>query len=173
MLLLLMAIAGNIARAQYTPVDQGSSISFKIKNFGFNVSGSFSGLQGSIRFDPDNPSSGSFDVSIDANSINTGIDSRDGHLREESYFDVKKYPRIRFVSEKIEASGKGSYTVSGKLTIKNHTKDISFPFTATAVENGLLFKGEFKINRKDFDVGGSSTISNGLDVMLSVLAKKS
>jgi polyisoprenoid-binding protein YceI len=173
-LFLLIVVPVVFARAQYAPADQGSTVQFKIKNFGFNVTGSFSGLKGSINFDPNNPAGTSFDVSIDANTINTGIDARDNHLREDSYFDVKNYPQIRFVSDKVtKSSGKdGDYEVSGKLTIKNHTKDISFPFTATAADNGYLFKGQFKINRKDFDVGGSSTISNNLEVSLSVLAKK-
>lgn len=173
LLLLLIVIPAAFARAQYTPADQGSTVQFKIKNFGFNVSGSFSGLKGSINFDPNNPGASGFDVTIDANTVNTGIDARDNHLREDSYFDVKNYPQIRFVSDKVTKSGKdGEFEVSGKLTIKNHTKEISFPFTAAPSDNGYLFKGQFKINRRDFEVGGSSTISNGLEVSLNVQAKK-
>ena len=171
-ILLLLAIV-NFGFAQYKPVDQGSSIDFKIKNFGFNVSGSFKGLQGTIQFDPANPGTASFDVSIDANTINTDNNMRDDHLREDSYFDVKNFPRIHFVSTTVSNSNKsGVFMISGKLTIKKTTKEISFPFTATASGGGYLFKGTFKINRRDFEVGGSSTISDNLEMNLNVQARK-
>lgn len=157
--------------AQYKPVDQGSSIKFKVKNFGFNSGGSFSGLQGTIDFDPEKPGESKFDVTIQAASVNTDNESRDNHLREESYFDVKNYPLIRFVSTRITGKG-GTFTFTGNLTIKKKTKEISFPFTISMEKDGYLFKGEFNINRKEFGVGGSSTISDNVDVMLSVHAQK-
>jgi len=156
-----------------TPVDSASEVTFKIKNLGFNTSGSFSGLAGTIRFTPDNPDGCNFDVSINAKSVNTGVDLRDNHLRSEDYFDVKNYPQIRFVSVKVTGAKKnGTLFVSGKLTIKGITKDIAFPFTAQPVTDGYLFTGEFKINRRDFKVGGGSTVSDNLTVMLKVTARK-
>ena len=173
MLFLLIVLTGNLAIAQYKPVDNGSSIQFKIKNFGINTSGSFTGLQGNITFDINHLNDANFDVSIDANTVNTGIEMRDNHLRNDTYFDVKNYPRIYFVSTKVTPSAKtGVLFIFGKLTIKNHTKDISFPFTATATNDGYLFKGVFNINRKDFGVGGTSIISDNLEVQLSILSKK-
>jgi polyisoprenoid-binding protein YceI len=130
-------------------------------------------LDGTIQFDPNDPTTANFNVSIDANSISTDNDARDNHLREDSYFDVKNYPRIHFVSTKVTPSNKqGVFYIAGKLTIKKTTKDISFSFTATPSGDGYLFKGDFKISRRDFEVGGSSTISDNLEVFLSVLAKK-
>lgn len=172
-LFLLMLSGYLVTSAQYRPTDQGSTIQFKIKNFGFNVSGSFTGLKGEMAFDPNNLPGSSFDVTIDANTINTDNGMRDNHLREDSYFDVKNYPRIRFVSTKVTPSNKqGTLFIFGKLTIKNQTKDISFPFTATPTEKGYMFKGSFKINRQDFGVGGSSTISDNLEVDLNILGEK-
>jgi polyisoprenoid-binding protein YceI len=169
-LLLLMAFS---LPHSLTPSDSESKVRFRIKNFGFNVTGTFTGLQGNINFDPNDPGSCRFDVTIDAKTINTGIDMRDDHLRKSDYFDVEKYPQIKFVSVKISPSTKsGTLFIFGRLTIKNVTKDISFPFTATPAANGYLFSGEFKINRRDFKVGGGSTVSDNLTVMLSVVAKK-
>jgi polyisoprenoid-binding protein YceI len=170
----LITITGIFASDQYKPADQGSSVQFKIRNLGFNVNGSFSGLDGNIQFDPNNLTAANFDVSIDANTVNTDNNMRDNHLRNETYFDVKNYPRIHFVSTKLTTSNKtGILFIFGKLTIKNQTKEISFPFTATPFSEGFLFKGTFKINRKDFGVGGTSTISDDLEVSLSILSKKS
>ncbi len=172
-LLLTALVTCKISFAQYHPVDAGSSIKFSIKNFGINTGGSFTGLQGNISFDRNHPDAAVFDVSIDAARINTSIDMRDDHLRGETYFDVKKYPRINFTSTKISPSPvAGEMILSGKLTIKEHSKDISFPFTATPTQDGFLFKGSFQINRKDFGVGGSGPISNNLEVQLSILTKK-
>ena len=168
----LLALTSYWTQAQYKPVDKESTLKFKIRNLGFGVDGSFSGFQGDIRFDPAHPADAAFDVSIDANSVNTDNSMRDDHLRAASYFDVKNYPRIRFVSERVAASNKkGMWILSGKLTVKNHTKDISFPFSASASGGGYLFDGGFSIDRKDFEVGGTSPISNNLDITIHVLAK--
>jgi polyisoprenoid-binding protein YceI len=155
------------------PVDSSSEISFKIKNLGFYTTGSFSGLAGTITFTPDNPAGCNFDVYVDANTVNTGVDLRDKHLRGDDYFDVKNYPQIRFVSVKITNSNKsGTLFVFGKLTMKGITKDISFPFTVQPVKDGYWFNSEFKLNRRAFQVGGGNTISDNLTVTLKVFAKK-
>lgn len=170
-LFLISLFAMRIAKAQYVPVDKGSTMTFKIGNFGFDVNGSFTGFKGTINFDPQNAATSSFDVTINAATVNTDNNLRDGHLRGSSYFDVKNYPVIHFISSKVTSSG-NSFMLYGKLTIKGKTKDISIPFTAASAADEYLFKGSFKINRKDFGVGGTSTISNELEVSLNVLAKK-
>jgi len=173
LILLMLTLSYNLATAQYKPIDKGSMLQFNIKNLGFGVSGKFTGFKGSINFDAQSPANGSFDVTIDAGTVNTDNSLRDSHLRDASYFDVQKYPVIRFVSSKINPAGKtGTFNISGKLTIKDVTRDISFPFTATTLSDGYIFKGSFKINRKDFGVGGTSTISNELEVLLDVVAVK-
>lgn len=162
-----------IRAQQFKPVDQGSAVDFEIKNFGFNTKGSFSGLDGTITWDAKDPGKAAFDVSIGAATINTDNNMRDDHLRKDAYFDVAKYPRIRIVSTSVTGPDRsGHYTFHGKLTIKSTTKEVGFPFIATPTGDDYIFKGEFTINRKDFDVGGSSTISNNLKVSLTVLAKK-
>jgi polyisoprenoid-binding protein YceI len=171
MLILFALSATNLVSAQYKPVDQGSEIKFTVNNFGFAVDGSFKGIQGTIDFDPQNAAAGRFDVTIDASTVNTDNSLRDSHLKNDGHFDVKNYPRIRLVSTKLSGSG-GSYIFTGLLTIKDKTKEISFPFTAAPANAGMVFNGSFKINRKDFGVGGTSTISNELTVSLAVAASK-
>jgi polyisoprenoid-binding protein YceI len=137
-----------------------------------NVTGSFKGLKGSIKFLPGNPAASSINVSVDAATVNTSNSSRDNHLKKEAYFDATRYPTLSFASVKI--SGKnGSYTVEGNLTIKGTKKYISIPFTATAITNGYRLQGRFKLNRKDFKVGGNSwVLSNDLNVSLNIAAIK-
>lgn len=169
--LVALLLCFDLYAQHYIPVDSSSEISFRIKNLGFNTTGSFSGLAGTITFLPDSLAGCSFDVHIDASTVNTGVEKRDDHLRQADFFDVSKYPQIRFVSEKINTTKKnGTLFVSGKLTIKGITRDIGFPFTAQPIENGFLFTGEFTMNRQDFNVSAGSTISDRLTVMLKVVA---
>lgn len=157
----------------FLPVDEGSSIKFSIKNFGFSAGGTFTGIKGNIKFDAAKAGDAKFDVSINATSLNTNNQARDKHLRKEEYFDVEKYSTINFKSSSISSIKPETFLIHAKVTIKGTTKEISFPFTATAQNNGYLFVGSFKINRRDFGVGGSSMVlADNLEVSLSVFAKK-
>lgn len=155
------------------PVANASTVQFSISNLGFAVDGRFSGLQGTITFDEANLSAAVFRVSVAATTIDTDNETRDKHLRGEDYFHVKAFPLIQMQSVKIAKSVKaGYYVFFGKLTIKDITKEISFPFTANAETGAYRFKGQFTIKRRDFGVGGKNTISNDLTVKLDVLTKK-
>jgi polyisoprenoid-binding protein YceI len=168
-LVLVMALGAVTQTLQ--PVDNKSTVKFEIKNFGVNTGGDFKGLQGTIDWDAAAPEKCVFNISIDAATVNTGIDSRDSHLRKEEYFDVEKYPKIVFKSDKVTQSG-NSFTVYGKLSIKGTTKDISIPFTATAKDGGTVFEGTFHINRKDYKIGGSSMVlGDNVTLSLSVFAE--
>src|SRR4030095_5629180 len=93
---LLLLLSAFTLPQSLTPADSESSVKFRIKNFGFSVTGSFTGLHGNIDFDPNNLAACHFDVTIDAKTVNTGIDMRDNHLRKSEYFDVENYPQIKF-----------------------------------------------------------------------------
>lgn len=170
----IMLVSFSFVSAQkYVPVDLGSSISFTIKNLGINVTGKFTGLSGTVVFDPANLSVSQFAVSVNTATVDTDIDARDTHLKKEDYFHVERYPKISFLSKSIKADGAGQYTVTGMLEIKGVVKEISFPFTANLGNEGYVFKGRFRINRRDFKIGGKSLIlSDQLTVNLSVLTQK-
>lgn len=170
-LIIFVLCIVSVHAQQLKPVDSKSEIKFTLKNFGLNTSGTLSGLKGTINFNSSNLSAASFNVTVDVNTINTGIDMRDSHLKKEEYFNAAKYPVISFVSASIRTDNNG-YIVSGQLTIKGITKNISFPFTALPQNGGTLFTGSFNIDRKDFDVGGGSAVmSNNVDVELKVFAQ--
>ncbi|MBI2731147.1 MAG: YceI family protein [Sphingobacteriales bacterium] len=172
-----VAILGiNLLQAQnYVPVDDGTGVKFKIKNFGITVGGSFTGLKGKIEFDAAKPGNSMFDVSVESKTVNTGIGSRDKHLRKEDYFDVEKFPSISIRSTKITpATKEGWLYFFGTVTMKGVTKEISFPFRVNEENGGYRFNGEFKLNRRDYSVGGNSiSLSDNLTVSLDVFAKKS
>ncbi len=158
----------------FIPDDTSSKVNFKIKNFGSTVDGSLNGLKGTISFDAARLSNSKFDVTVNAATIDTGIGMRDNHLRKPDYFGATDFPLIRFVSTKVIASAKPNEAIiTGKLTIKKTTKEISFPFSYSLSNVGLQFKGEFQLNRRDFNVGGSSlSLSDELTVLLDVKTSK-
>ncbi|HEY2349043.1 MAG TPA: YceI family protein [Puia sp.] len=171
-LFIVLFFSFQSAFAQYHPVATESNVRFSLKNFGFKTGGSLDAPEADIVFNPDDLTNASFRVTFRAESINTDNESRDEHLKEASYFDVKNYPQIRFVSSSVKETGsKGSYETRGILTIKNKSKEIVLPFTAEKNGNGWLFSGSFKMNRRDYDIGGASTISDEVTVEIKVLAR--
>ncbi len=163
----------NNSFAQLKPADEGSKVHFVIKNFGIKTGGDFKGLKGSIVFNPSRLSSSSFDVSVDAATVDTDNSMRDEHLQEDEYLDVKKYPLITIKSTKVVPSSvAGRYYMFAQLTIKGVTKPVEFGFSATPKDGGYVFEGNFEINRRDFGVGGKSvSMADKLKVELKVLAK--
>lgn len=163
-----------IQSQSYTPVDAGSKVHFVIKNFGIKTGGDFTGLKGTIVFNPKALASCRFNVTVNAGSVDTDNSTRDKHLRKSDYFDVEKFPLISFVSTKItESTNAGRFYVFGNLTIKGVTKAVEFGFSATPVGNGYLFKGGFEINRRDYGVGGSSfSMSDNVIVTLTITTQE-
>ena len=167
-----MILMTGFASAQFVPKEQGSSISFKIKNFGFDVTGRFTGIEGKIDFDPEKPGNDKFDITIDAGSINTDNSLRDKHLTGEGYFNVSKYPRIHFISTSVMAGpNKGTFLLTGS-NYQRHCQGDKISLCRNFLGEGYSFKGSFKIKRRDFGVGGASTIADELEVMVSVQAGK-
>lgn len=172
MLFLLKSMVGGAQVYQLS--DDLSSIKFVIKNLGFPVKGNFTGARGSINYSPTNLNGAIFNVTVDANRIFTGNSTRDEHLKKAEYFDVVKYPSINFVSKKVVAAPNGDQSLTGTLTIKGISKEIAIPFKVEPHPKGLLFKGAFHLNRRDFKVGGGNLVlSEDLSVDLSIVAIKS
>lgn len=144
-----------------------ASVSFKIKNAGLTVDGSFSGFESDIRFNPLKPEEASIKASVKSASINTGNSMRDNHLRKAEYFDAATYPLISLQSVKIEKMGPITFNGTFKLSMKNVTKEVMIPFTFMKLPEKTEFKGSFKVNRRDYGVGGNS-ISMADDVLINI-----
>jgi len=101
----LLLLNSSVIAQKFTPIDADSKVSFIIKNFGLKVDGHLKGIKGFISFDPNALNNSAFNVSVNANTINTDNSARDKHLRKEDYFHVEKFPLISLVSTKITKSG--------------------------------------------------------------------
>lgn len=145
-----------------------STVEFKIKNAGLNVDGSFEGLTAVIKFDAATYSKGSIEASVDVNTINTGIEMRNAHLKKEEYFNAAGFPKINIRSTSFLKDKNDTFNGLFKLTIKGTAKDVVIPFTYVESANGAVFKASFKLNRRDYSVGGNSwTLSD--DVTINIL----
>jgi polyisoprenoid-binding protein YceI len=157
-LLLWFWIAG-AALAQTKWNVQKSSVTFKIKNAGFNVDGQFGPLtEADLQFDPAKPDQAVLVASVEAKTINTNINGRDEHLRKPEYFDVAKFAKITLRSKKVVKQADGSYLGDFDLTLKGVTKPVKIVFTFGENPTGAVIKGSFKINRLDYGVGTSSWV---------------
>jgi polyisoprenoid-binding protein YceI len=91
------------------------------------------------------------EFSVDAASINTDDEKRDGHLKSPDFFDVAKYPKINFVSTSMKPGKiKGTYTLLGNLTMHGVTK----PVTLTAIGASKIVKDPYGMERYAFKVTG-------------------
>jgi len=109
------------------------------------------------------------EFSVDAASINTDDEKRDGHLKSPDFFDVEKYPKITFVSTSMKPGKvKGTYTLVGNLTMHGVTK----PVTLTAIGASKIVKDPYgmeryafkvtgNINRKDFGLSWNAALEAG------------
>ncbi|NRB83773.1 MAG: YceI family protein [Winogradskyella sp.] len=134
-----------------------NSIDFVIRNLGINVDGHFNTFEIDTKFNT-NGDLVSIYGKIDVKSIKTGIDSRDEHLLEEDYFNETKFKHITLQSTSITKSSENNYRVSAKLSIKGKTKEIKILVLVKTTGNRKLIRSSFEINRRDFDVGGSSFV---------------
>ena len=147
-------------------------VTFKIRNAGLNVDGSFKGFDGMLIFDPAAPEKGQLSATVETATLETGITMRNNHVKKEEYFDVATYPKIKLKSTNITKKGNNEYVGTFALTLKKTTKNVTIPFTFTQTGSTGQFEGEFSINRRDYDVGGRSLLmSNEATIHISIQAQ--
>jgi len=156
MLLAALAVAAG-APVKYTLDAPSSLLRFNFEQAGANNTGRFGKYTADVQFSADNLAASKIDVSIDVPSLDTGDQERDDTLKGADLFDVAKFPKARFVSSKITLLGTGRYEVTGKLTIRNVTKEAKFPITfQTKDEKGKqvgFLAGRVGIKRLEYGVG--------------------
>ena len=151
-----------------------SAVNFSINNFFVSVKGQFTEFDGDIYFDPNNLKGSQAKFIVQTQSINTGNNTRDSHLKVENFFDAETYPEMIFKSSKFEKKSEKEFLVYGKLTIKETTKDVILPMKITSDMNGgtkMDVEIETTIDRKDYGVGTgfwSVTVSIGNEVRINI-----
>lgn len=124
---------------------------------GTKVRGEFNEFEGSAYLDGDDPSKSSAELTIQAKSIQTRNQQRDGQLRSR-FLDMDSHPTITFTSTRVEQVDATNFKVIGDLTIRGVTKPVTVDLELTGAENdpwGNLrvgFEGSVTVNRKDWGV---------------------
>ncbi len=147
-----------------------SAVNFTIRHFFTPVPGHFSEYEGEIYFNPEDLGNSSVDVTIQVASVDTRNARRDAHLQNEDFFEVERWPTMRFVSDRITQDGENSFIAHGSLTIRDVTKEIELPFQFLGMmehpmrENTLVagIKSEYSLLRNDFGVGTGSWAETGV-----------
>lgn len=168
------------AQVSYAPIPGGeykidpahSIIGFAIRHLEINwVEGRFKDFVGTIRYDESDVTKSSVEFTAKIESIDTGVEARDKHLRTADFFDAAKYPEMTFKSTRVERKGKDGYVLHGDLTLKGVTKPVALPFTITgAIKDpwgNMRFgiNAQTKINRRDYGITwGKAMESGGFDV---------
>lgn len=142
-----------LVNTKWTPKEDAYTVKFNSKK-GKEFSGIFKGLKSDLIFDENNPAVAKISASIDAGSVNTGNGMRNKHARQGLGAD--QFPTVKFESSSIVKSGAG-YEATGKLTIKDVTKEIKFPFTFSKSDNGGVFAGKFMLVPAEYHVVKSGT----------------
>ena len=148
-----------------------SKVGFEIAHLVIStVEGQFNEFSGSLFLNPDKlAESGKkpfVTATVDVNSIDTGIEKRDKHLRSNDFFDVKKYPKMTFTAKKISKLDDKEFELTGDLTIKDKTHPVTFEMeykgSVTAYEvKRVAFEGEAKISRKKFGLTWNNVVEAG------------
>jgi polyisoprenoid-binding protein YceI len=128
--------------------------------------GRFGTFSGSVVV-ADDPLASSVSVEIDAASIDTRDEGRDGHLRSGDFFDVERFPTITFRSTDVAPAGKGRFSVTGDLTVRGVTRpvvlDVELEGLATDPWGGsrAVFSASTEIDREDFGLTWNQTLETG------------
>ena len=174
-LTLATALAGALlqpAQAQPKPatlVPAGSEIAFTTKQMGVPVEGKFGKFTAQIALDPKKPETGTVAFSIDTGSARFGSAELDAEVPKATWLNVPKFPQASFKSTAVKGLGGGKFEVTGQLSIKGATKDLTVPVQVTQAGANSSASGSFVIKRLDFKVGDgdwadTSMLANDIQV---------
>lgn len=145
-----------------------SEIVFKVKHLMItNVKGEFRKFTSEINADGEDFTKASISATIDASSIFTNEDNRDGHLKSADFFDVGNYPELKFTGTSFKKIDDENYQLKGILTIKDVSKEVALDVEFGGINKdpwgnekaGFSING--KINRKDWGLNWNAALETG------------
>ncbi len=145
-----------------------SQVGFSVKHLMVsNVKGDFKKFDGKFNYDSAKKEVKDIDVTIETDSVETGVADRDNHLKGNDFFDAKKYPKMIFKSQKAELAPEGKVTkIKGMLTMRDKT----LPVVLDVTNNGEVefmgvkkvgFSASTKVNRKDWGLAWNKALDKG------------
>ena len=157
----------SLAAGTYTIDKEHTVIGFVTKHaMVTKVRGNFGEFEGTINV-AENIADSTAEATIKAASISTGNEDRDGHVKNEDFFNVEEYPELSFTTTNVNVDEDGNGTVTGDLTIKGTTKSVDLKVEEAATAEDpfgnfrLGFEAQTKINRKDFGIDFNAPLKTG------------
>lgn len=151
-LLLMFALPGIAAAADYTVQPASSQLGFSAVFQGEAFEGHFDQWSADIRFDAADLAASKFDVKVTLASVKTGDSDRDSALPGEAFFDVAQFPQAHFVTTGFHRDGE-QVIADGKLTLRGVTKPVHLHITFKPQAGGATLDVSGTVNRLDFGVG--------------------
>jgi polyisoprenoid-binding protein YceI len=158
------------AGATYKVDTVHSTLIFKIKHMGAaNFYGRFNTISGTFTLD-----GGPFEFEVKADSVDTGNQKRDEHLKGPDFFNVRQFPAIAFKGKDVKKAGDKSYEIAGDLTLHGVTKPIQVKSEQTGTgknqqgKNIIGIESTFTIKRSDFGMNyGQGALGDDVHVIVS------
>ncbi len=131
------------------------------------IDGTAEGITGTLKLDPQKPTSITGTISAQVSTMNSGNAGRDEHIRNDKWLDAAKYPTISFTARSVRDAkvdgNKMTAQVTGDFTMHGVTKQVTIPFTMTYVDASaktrerapgdfVMITAEFNVMLKDFNV---------------------
>jgi polyisoprenoid-binding protein YceI len=146
-----------------------SAANFSIRHLMIStVRGQFTGVNGIVHYDPNRPAESTVEATIACATVTTGVAKRDEQLKGPDFFDVAKYPNLKFASRRVEVTAPGKLRVTGGLTINAVTRpvvlDVDGPSPVVRDAQGrekMGLSASAKINRKDFGIVWNEIMESG------------
>lgn len=146
-----------------------SGVHFSVRHLMIStVRGGFSGVNGTIVHDTENPDATTIEAEVDVKTITTNDEKRDGHLLSPDFFDAEKFPAITYKSTQVTKGTASAYTVVGDLTLHGVTKPVVLDVEEVSEETkdpwgmtriGVTAKG--KLKRSDFGLVWNAVLETG------------
>ncbi|MGR3198649.1 MAG: YceI family protein [Paracoccus sp. (in: a-proteobacteria)] len=156
-----------------------SQVVFDYTHLGFSsTTGMFSGIDGTISFDAENPANSSVEATFPVTSLMTGDEARDEHFLTDDFFGAEAAPEVTFTSTSIEVTGDNTALITGDLTLNGITKEVVLDTVLNQKGNHpmenkpwLGFDATTTLLRSDFDMAMfAPAVSDEVEVAISVEA---
>jgi len=159
-----------------------SAVVFKVKHFDVSYAyGRFNQFEGKVNYDKANPANSSFELTIQAQSVDTANERRDKHLRSPDFFNANQFGEVTFKSTKVESAGDDMLKVTGDLSMHGVTKPATFDVKVVGTidhpRRGPMagFHATGVIKRTDFNMSygvDGNAIGDDVTLMISLETAK-
>lgn len=171
--LLGLALSANAAVLKTDPAKSTVSATFKQMNV--PIESKFKKFTATIDYDAAKPDASKATVEVDTGSLDMGDADYNKEVAKKEWFNAAQYPKATFVSSAIKSAGAGKLNVTGKLTIKGKTTDVSFPLTVKTEAGKQVFDGVLPIKRLAYNIGegewkDTSIVADDVTIKFHVVA---